>query len=333
MKSEMGYKFKGSGHEVPEEKRKYEQPPQKLREAFEKWLGGLPDRDELDITQDVIGKLAISALSGLECSVNEANSLLIHFSGHERITDAGIFLSVVYAKAHEKEIVFDIDIGKPIDSLGYRLPKDKILLLKAPTQRLGEKAKGVVVNMSNSENLESDGLTINYGKAIIHSLYSDFPGINYGESDYFGGGCTSFVINLGKAGERFGGGAQLGINYGTVGDNAGAELQGGEHMLINCGKAGKNFGDSATGIIITFTEPESYGKLDDSQLVLYPDDCKKIAKLRHLLYDLKAQLEKGRNDYKAAIRVCRRLNLDKLENKIERILRDAGKLRIQERED
>jgi len=162
MKSEMVYKFKGSGFNAPEEKRKYQEPDKnkKLQEAFEKWLS----KDDGDSR---LYRKANWLLRNINADIQEAHSLLIQHSDNERLTRAGIFLSAFYNKHPEKRIIFDVDV--PLWDLGYCLAEGKTLVVLSDTGAgLGRGAKGTIINYGNTEwetGAASEGLYVSYGSS------------------------------------------------------------------------------------------------------------------------------------------------------------------------
>jgi len=159
----MGYRFKGSGFDAPEEKRKYEEPDKRLQEAFEKWLSLGYKRDEYKYDA------AIALTKKTKRDIGEAHSLLIRYP--DKSEGAGIFLSAIYNKAPERCIIYDLDLPNPPMMLGYRLRKDKILVNKGTVESaLGVHSQGVIINCGTAKSLagiNSDALVINYGDTYM----------------------------------------------------------------------------------------------------------------------------------------------------------------------
>jgi len=197
---QLAYKMQPAGHEKPQDRRKYDKPNRKLAEAFEKWLKSSAT------TPAKYYKRALAYTKGIEASVEEAHALLWTRQDHPRIHEAGFFLSAVYNRSNNEEIIFDMNLVTAVNFLAYQLQKNKTF-----------------INCADSTGMycgfHSKGKLINYGKAGI-----DFGGLNasqvlnYGYSPILGRE-AKLVINLGacKLVPRCG----LLLNLGTV-DNVSA---------------------------------------------------------------------------------------------------------------
>jgi len=264
MKSEMGYRFKGSGFEAPEEKKEYQEPNDKLKQAFQWWLHThAGDRNELY-------QRACEFLDGIEATAEEANALLI--SCQKPRGDEALFVSAVYSKAKEKEIIFDVDLDTPPQELGFRLPKDKVLIAKA--------------NTGHYLGFQSEGMVINYA--------------NTGEQlGYFAKGS---VINYGKAGSRIEEVTKettgLFINMGTINGNLGYGLVG---AVLNLGTAQTMMGDYK-GVTLVDLEGLHVNPIDLPELHIKCKHYAKVPKVRKYLDELISKLEAGRADHQAAIK-------------------------------
>jgi len=180
MKSEMGYKFKGSGHEVPDEKRKYDKPSSALRNAFEKFLEMQPN--DYKIARYLTRKLRIE--------LPEAHFLLQDCPKRTKAgesTHPGIFLSAIYNRHPEKYIVFDFNAENPPLKLGFKLSRDRVLINRGTVGSfLGLKADGLIINCGEARGLvgfDSKATVINYGSA----------GMGFGNEN------EGLSINCGKA--------------------------------------------------------------------------------------------------------------------------------------
>jgi len=324
---QMAYKMQPAGHEEQPQKRKNTQPRSKLAEIFEKWLKEAPSN--LDIgnfnTTQKLYKGAEAALTGLKPSLEELHGLLLGFADHPHIQAAGFFLSATYNTLTNKEIVYDLPIE--LSFLGCNLSASKILVVKSQTGTyLGEKAQGPIVNLSETGHFagsHAEAPLINYGVAgASFGSMEKSVSINYGKTlhDFNGG---PVAINLGITGAGFGSHVtKFAINYGVAGEEMASSQDSGD-MAINCGKAGKDFGKESPGILIAIKAPRAYSD-DISNLLLKPEDCKKIPKLARYFEKLRTKLEEGRNDYHKAIRIAKQLNVSKLEREIGSILKEAG---------
>jgi len=171
----LAYKFKGSGHEVPEEKRKYDKPDKRLQKAFEGWLREAKDKyDRFDLTHDFENERnynrACEEIKDIECAVEQAHALLLNSADNYRgfelaLCSAGLFLSAVYSKVSEKNIVYDLD--NPIGLLGYRLQENKRLIVTgAAGNSLGKRSEGTIIIYGKCGNVNgSEGLIVNFGYA------------------------------------------------------------------------------------------------------------------------------------------------------------------------
>jgi len=264
MKSEMGYKFKGSGFNAPEEKKEYQEPNDKLQQAFQQWLHTHAGQ-YLELYQRACG-----FLEGIEATVEEANALLISCKNPRG--DEGLFVSAVYKIVKEKEIVFDVDLDTPPQMLGFRLPKDKVLIAKANTGgELGWEAEGMVMNYADTgEQLgyNAKGPIINYGKA--GGRVEEIPSKTTG----------------------------LFINIGTISGNLGWGLEG---AVLNLGKAHTMMGDFE-GVTLVDLQGLHVNPIDLPEVHIKYKHYAKVPKVRSYLDDLISKLELGRNDHNAAIK-------------------------------
>jgi len=247
MKSEMSYKFKGSGHEVPEEKRKYQkpstykEPSSELKKTFEKWLESCQHSTSgFDAGYDQ----AKQVLNGIDAQVAEAHGLLIAYQKIKNIEKAGFFVSAIYNKAPDKEIVFDLSLEKSIQGLGYELAEGKTLVNTSKrVASLGEKSSGHIINLGSVEDLAKDavkGLYINEGEATYFATLDVKDGIyvNKGEAECFASGSDDASEGYGPLNGTF-------LNFGVCGDaGMGFTFQGG--VLVNL-KEAKKFADLALG--------------------------------------------------------------------------------------
>jgi len=321
---QMAYKMQPAGHDAPEPKRKYEKPQNKLKEAYEKWLK-LNDYSNYDEVSDNVTPCYESALQltrKLEFSLADVHGLLLEYMDNLKPHLAGLFASALYRRVPEKEITFDLPIEQRLDFIGFKLPKDKTLISKIPTrQDLGKFAGGTIVNANDTADgfgNQSTGIIINYGETGNQPCTGAKGAIiNYGNcGEHFAGVARFVVINAGVTGGNFADGAQgIAINLGTADECMGIEL--GYHgMLINYGKAGRGLGENALGLILCFKNPKSYDE-DTTQCILKkPRQCAKYVELRKYLDNLTIKLEKGRKDYRTAIKLAQQLDRKTIEDKL-----------------
>jgi len=189
----LAYKFKGSGHEVPEEKRKYVVRRYTLLPAFEAWHVYMEKCFEPSMKGDAMVwkwdeyyKKAEEMLKGINATPDEANALQFLSKEHAFTGYFGLFLSAVYNKSKEKTIIFD---GDRVCMLGYKLKKSKTLINTGSVDfNSGLKAEGIVVNLGKAGGgfcLASRGIAINLGEVREHfASRSSGIAINYGKADY-----------------------------------------------------------------------------------------------------------------------------------------------------
>jgi hypothetical protein len=162
----LRYEFRPAGHEMKIERKDYVKTESKLCKVFEKWL------DELDDSWDFWNRnynKAVNMLKNIKPTVDEAHSALIAYQDHPRINieHAGLFLSAVYNRVPDMLIVFDVDLDTPIDCLGYKLGKGKVLVNYCKVGWwMGREASGVVVNYGKCGNFmgsRASGVVVNCG--------------------------------------------------------------------------------------------------------------------------------------------------------------------------
>jgi len=165
---QMTYKMQPAGHEEPSPKRKYSEPDKRLCLAFEKWL----DREYITLAEDEY-KLAESLIENLTPSVEEAHSLLISYQDDIRLTklkpfNQGLFISAVYNKSPEKEIIFDLELSRAFGCFAYKLPKEKTFVnLTDIGIWCGQYSKGNLINYGKTGanfGSSSTGVVLDYGR-------------------------------------------------------------------------------------------------------------------------------------------------------------------------
>jgi len=316
----MGYKFKGSGHEVPEEKRKFDQNGG-LARVFLAYL-------------DSFGKTKLEPsvlIKDLEASVEEMHSILPAFQDHKRFCEAtGLFISAVYNKVPDTQIVFDVKLDVRLSEIGIKLAKNKTLINRATVNDIGAHSEGTIINEGDVEyvGFGNAGNIINLGTAGHLGIYASGKVINYGKADRIGAEpqpkdnliTTAQLINYGSARKIGEGAGSLVINLGIAGHRMSC-MASPDSTIINYGKAGRDFGSRSEGIVLAYEKPESFGMKSRAKLAWNQEDCEAAPKLWKYLKALKEKLETGRTDYKKALAVLEEMNIQK---DIAKIIRKEG---------
>jgi len=294
---DLAYKFKGSGHEVPEERRKYDKVDSKLAAEFEKWLK--KPKNEESISKSLAERLT-AIISGRDLPQEEVHALILKYQDHPNILETGTFLTFLYNQAKDDVIVFDVLEG--IEYLGRDLQKGKCLVnLVKNSQGVGSHAEGDIINYAG--NVDTSVFTIGNGDGVFLN-YADADElvnekglcINAGNLDKFGYDNGKIIVNLGRASE-------LGLNSTS------------DSTLINAGEADL-LGDESNGRIIVITEPKKYGNVKDAKFVA--KDCK--PELVKYFDSLRERVEAGRKDYNIAVKLVRSLSVEKMEKDLEEML-------------
>jgi len=320
MKARMGYKFTGSGHEVPEEKRKYDHNVG-LTGAFIRCLSNF-EKGELK---------AEPYIKDLETSIEEMHSILPAFQDHENFFDAaGQFLSAVYNKVPDTQIVFDVKLDIRLAAVGRKLAKNKTLINRAAVHGVGDWAVGTIINEGSAEyaGFGATGDVINLGNAEQLGINASGKVINYGDAQIMGIKDeldanlrnTAQLINYGHVEELGNSVRFLVINLGTTGERTSAIALPGS-ITINYGKTGRNFGSQSEGILLAYENPASFGQKSRAKIAWSKEDCKEAPRLWKYLTNLKEKLETGRTDYKKALAVLEEMNVHK---DISKIIRKEG---------
>jgi len=325
--SKLAYKFKGSGFDAPEEKRKYKQN-RELADTFKKWLE-ISGRDSENYWHNY--KLAIKMTKNLEISVTSLHALLVAHQDHKYFEHAGIFASAVYNQVPDKEIIYDLELD--LTNIGLYLSKDKTIINTGIAGGVfGHMSEGTVINKGkagDSLGADATGLVVNMGHAgAFMGSGASAPIINYGAvsemrdnnlPDQRG---TGPVINYGHA-------EILGIDFNTLILNFGTALKMAQDcddkcVAINYGKAGSDFGSYSNGIMLAVKDPESFGAKVNARLSWCAEDIKLTRPLNKYLKALKEKFEPGRKDYHAVLEALKEYPLEKITKDIEKIVREAG---------
>jgi len=334
---QMTYKMQPAGHEEPPAKRKYTREG-KLDDLCLKWLKFC--RTSPDRNANKWYNYGRELLDQTNVTVDEANALTLKFADHINANNLGIFLSVAYNKSPDKEIVYDLTPPQPPHLLGYKLPKNKTLIIKGTvSDSCGNYAKGNIVNLGNgglSLGHQSSGIIINYDTVEAHlGQSSSGTVLNFGKAKHtLGHEAKGLVINLGYAEEYSAYECEtVAINFGSTGKGFGFLSRG---IIANSGHSGYELGERAKGIVISTQTPPSWGDLDTAKAVVRYDYSPRI-NLNHMkarmqeihqyLDNLKIKFEKGRKDYKTALEVLKEFGTkpgQTISNDIENILKRAG---------
>jgi len=175
----LAYKFKGSGHEVPEEKRKYEEPDSRLADAFKKWhMKPLKYRHTYEDVSSLLKKI--------KPRIDEAHALVVANYDDSDPMSSGLFLSAVYNASTEKDIIFDLCV--PVSKLGTHLAKDKRLVAYTPVHNLGSGTlHGKIVNFADTKKVDGIKFTTSF-EVLAGSIL-----VNYGTAIYLPG--AGVIIN------------------------------------------------------------------------------------------------------------------------------------------
>ena len=325
----LAYKMQPAGHETPQPKRNYQTSDKKLEAAFlyflEKW-----DDKECNHPERMV--------KDIKANISEIHGLLVAYQDHEKIKYAGDFVSVIYNKAPDETIIFDLKLATPINYLGKSLHKNKIIINRSTVgDYFGSEAEGTVINEGISQKdmgREATGPIINLGETDENlGIWSKGPILNY---DYAGSiGSTNAdreyithgpILNYGTTGELGALAESLIINLGDAGERMGVSAQK-SSVTINYGTAGRSFGVSSRGIVLAVKAPASFGPQTYAKLAWKAEDCKCVPKLAKYLKNLKELFEKGRKDYRIALEVLATLGPKphkRIQSEIEQIVRKAG---------
>ena len=178
------YKLESAGQEKSAKGRNYTAPGKELRDVFEKYLdfSKKQDGDKLYdcIERNDLYDGATGLLKGIQPAIAEAHGLLMarEFSMKE-LHYAGFFLSAVYNKSDEKDIVYSLEIETP--NLAYRLSRDRAFINKGNGYRdSGTNAKGIIINYCENKKFNcvmagyfAKGPIITYGATAHATSYDD----------------------------------------------------------------------------------------------------------------------------------------------------------------
>jgi len=331
---ELAHQFKGSGFEVPEEKRAYASND-KLETIYQKWLKevpSLPPRGELS---EVWYQLARRLLKDETFDANAVHALVAqeHARNVTRPENKGLsvdaFAAAAYNKATDQIIVFEAPTTKGVkwgyDPAGYKLSKGKVFINKTPAGSLGFKARGTIINYGWAGKLgeETRGPCINYGDFGPHSAAQGCKGLFVNCKDMPDDYCEKH-FRSDSWGNGIGCLAQGPIiNFGNMPFPAKGSQWGSEKVrTLECGIG-------ASSLVISNTrEKDASGNITKRITLWAPipiigtrtgelklDNCDEFPELIEYINNLKARFEEGRTDFANAI-----LALESLGPKPERKL-------------
>lgn len=332
--SEPVYKMQPAGHDAPAPKRKYPEPDRRLAQTFETWLSRMSPlwvpiaqlRYEL---LDQHYEAAVNLTANLQVSQAEAHSLLIKYQEHRLIECAGVFISAIYNKLPDKEIVFDLILEKSPKYLGHRLALGKSLINRGKLdEKAGHKSSSPVVNygvVADNFGDSANAPVLNYGHCGDFMGSFALAAINFGECGRNMGDVTLNLVNLGECGVYSGHANGPALNFSKAGrkslfrvnwSDEENELKWGEDFVAALHPHRKS--DSVR-------PHEKFDCLLLDSRILRRSDVERLPELREYLDWLKAQFEKGRTDYKLAIKALEEVNTcDKIQKNIEEILQRAN---------
>lgn len=313
---QMTYKMEPAGHESVPNKRKYEKPESRLIEVFENWFRELPSAGK--ILDEVLEKReydkAVEMTKEIRPTFADANALLLAYQDRPKIKSAGLFVSALYNRVKERELLFDLDLPTPVNYLGFKLPKDKVLINKSKVGSwFGYDASGPVINYGQAQDhagCGSKGLVANYG-ITVGSLGLDSSGL---------------LLNLGKTSTGFGILSKgIAANFGTAAHFFGDEAHG---ILINAGRAEVFAPKMPQAIMIALENPIKHGHRlasIEAKYLLDSNTCKKLPKLVNYINNLWNAFEDGIEDYHKVLAAFEKVGpAAKIRQDISDILRKGG---------
>jgi len=149
--SDPAYKMQPAGHDAPAPRRNYAAPDSKLKNLFEGYLGlgikieeGWKGSHPSDIGWRLY-EFAIKYLENLQFTPEEAHGLLLERELDEKERwRAGFFLSAIYNKSEQDEILYDLEIK--VGNIAYCLPEGKAFISTGLCDDIGTGAKGIIIN-------------------------------------------------------------------------------------------------------------------------------------------------------------------------------------------
>jgi len=298
----IAYKMQPAGHDAGHPRRKYSKSSSKLARAFEKWLNSHQNDDER--LPHPVYTSAEELLNSIDANIDEAHSLVIKNQDNPGIANAGFFLSCIYNKSNEKQIVYDLNV--PLSGIGYKLPENKSLINKTHgSHNLGHQAAGVIVNYGNYERenscfaFNSSGIFVNYGEIK-------------GE---LGRNSTGYIINCGDF-------------HGTfcpMSRGLGISLEGIAILPAN---------EAHTAILVDYDE-KGYAAVHGHRGIECPpedsitaEESKVLMRVNDHLTEMKKDFAKGKEDYNAVFDALKKYPKDEVRQYLVNAIAEAYKCKV-----
>lgn len=163
----------------------------KLREAYERWLGNLAEPEIKERDYD----LATKTLEALEPHPDEAEAVIASFPDHPNRRRAGIFLSACYNRSSERRIVYHGCGDVELDLIGYQLRKGATLYVPPGVTISRDTLRG---GHAGEVGYCADGAVILAGEAFAVGAYSRGPVVVSGSATYVGACSRGPLIVLGR---------------------------------------------------------------------------------------------------------------------------------------
>lgn len=142
-----------------------------LKSALEKFLDNVANFRTIESVCEL--------LKDIKPSPEEVEAAITCFSEHPRVQEAGFFLSASYYLRPEKVIMHRSCSDIMLNDVGYKLPKDKTLIIAANTyaEYVGDEAEGIIIHHGTAGQFGSNasGLLITRGE-VGEAAYN-FKGI------------------------------------------------------------------------------------------------------------------------------------------------------------
>jgi len=332
---ELAHTFKGSGFEVPEEKRAYANND-KLEAIFQQWVKEAPALQYKGELSEAWYQLARRLLKDETFDANAIHALVAQEHARkvtqpeDKKVSIDEFAAAAYNKAEDQVIVFEGPTAEGVRwgyrNIGYKLTQGKVLINKTPAGDVGFRARGAIINYERASKLgnEARGPFINYGQlgnptAVAHNCRGFFVTCADMPDDY----CEkNFIPDSWGNGIGYLAQGPI-INFGNMPFPAKRKQWGEEKIhTLECGKG-------ASSLVISNTrEKDASGNITKRITLWAPipligprtgelklDNCEEFPELADYINNLKARFEEGRTDYNKAI-----LALESLGPKPERKL-------------
>lgn len=213
--------------------------------AFQHWIDGITDEHAHQSSIELYRE-ACTLLEQAEVSVSAAEQAIDAYRDHDRIEQAGLFLSATYNLSDRTEFVYDMADTELMIGVGYRLAPENTLVLEEPVLKAGTEASGTVVNTTD---MNPDWETYDRNRGGILGLSADGRIVNEGNCSRVAPNATGTVFQNGTAvwtGRNHHGTV---INTGTVIGKLGETADG---LTINLGTVENQFADGHRGVALDF---------------------------------------------------------------------------------